>query len=321
MRYTGHFVNLLGPEKIEFTETVLDEREFGPDEIIAKTLVSAISPGTELAAYMGKPPLRPGRQYPRLLGYCNVAQIMVVGNAVVGCAVGDRILTGQSHRSLFKIPTNEIILRLPESINVAEIAPLYLYELGHIALNAGGCTEGKSIAIIGLGAIGLATVRLAGISGAVVTAVSGNKHRVRRAQDMGAHFVYVKKSPELPPQCDTVITTSNSWDDWHLALELVNKGGTIVVVGFPGRGEPLPLFNPLDSQFFYDKQLTIKATGNASGDEVVRNCAHLLGLVSAQKLHPSELISGRFPARQIETAYQRLRAPGNDAITFLLEWE
>lgn len=320
MKYTGYFVNLLAPQRIEFTETALDDRTLGADEIIAETLVSAISPGTELAAYVGKPPLRPGRQYPRLLGYCNVAQIVAVGNAVVGCAVGDRILTGQSHRSIFKIPTKEIILKLPEGIDAAEIAPLYLYELGYLALHSGGYEEGKSVAVIGLGPIGLGVVRLAGISGAIITAVSGDERRLRHAQKMGA-LTYIKKSAERPRQSDIVITTSNGWDDWHLALELANKGGTIVAVGFPGRGEPLPKFNPLDSEFFYDKRLTIKGMGNVSDEEVVRNCRELLGLVSAEKLYPSEVISGRFPARDIELAYHRLRATGSDAITFLLEWK
>ena len=38
----------------------------GDGEILCETIVTAISPGTELAAWRGLPPLRPGVVYPRL---------------------------------------------------------------------------------------------------------------------------------------------------------------------------------------------------------------------------------------------------------------
>ena len=94
MEYKGTFVNLVAPQKIEFTEMELYEKDIGSNEIIAKTILSAISPGTELAAYMGQPPLRPSiQQYPRLLGYCNVARVVAVGRAVKDCRMGDSVLT------------------------------------------------------------------------------------------------------------------------------------------------------------------------------------------------------------------------------------
>src|SRR3989338_942569 len=273
MEYKGTFVNLVTPQKIEFTEMELYEKDIGSNEIIAKTILSAISPGTELAAYMGQPPLRPSiQQYPRLLGYCNVARVVAVGRAVKDCRIGDRVLTCQSHRSMFKIYAKEVILKIPEAIDSAEIAALYLYHLGYKSLECGEVASGTTVAVIGLGPIGLGIVRLANIRGAAVTAVSGDEKRLRRASEMGAQTMHLKHAGVPVGQCDVVITTSNSWDDWLLALRLAGKGGTVVVVGFPGRGMPLPQFNPLDPQFFYDKQLTIKAAGNAPDEEVQRNC-------------------------------------------------
>ena len=54
--------------------------------------MTAISPGTELAAYVGLPPLRDGPAYPRLQGYCNVGRVLTVGERVRHLVPGQRVL-------------------------------------------------------------------------------------------------------------------------------------------------------------------------------------------------------------------------------------
>ena len=72
----------------------------GTDEILVETLVTAISPGTELAAWSGATPLRPvARIYPRLMGYCNVGRVIHLGSNVNGFALNDLVLTHSAHRS------------------------------------------------------------------------------------------------------------------------------------------------------------------------------------------------------------------------------
>lgn len=71
-------------------------------KLAVETLVSAISPGTELAAWVVAPPLRPTTQpYPRLMGYCNVCIVRApgvgAGQLPDGSAIGlsTRVLTPQ----------------------------------------------------------------------------------------------------------------------------------------------------------------------------------------------------------------------------------
>jgi hypothetical protein len=84
---------LLAPNKLIFETENIDESLLASDEILCKTLVSAISPGTEIAAYNGLPPLRPMKPYPRLVGYCNVSEIIDVGSNVTEYKIRQRILT------------------------------------------------------------------------------------------------------------------------------------------------------------------------------------------------------------------------------------
>jgi D-arabinose 1-dehydrogenase-like Zn-dependent alcohol dehydrogenase len=214
-----------------------------------------------MAAYRGDPPLRPGNAYPRLVGYCNVAEIVATGSAVTCYAVGDRILTHQSHRSAFVVEETSVLATLPSGADLVHAATTYLFHLGYNALLTGGFQPGQRVAVMGLGTLGLATVALGSAFGASVAAFSDQPDALRLAQELGADFALPKAAATSQPQdgdvaghtgIDLVVTTSNTWDDWLLALRLASRGGTICVLGFPGRTEPVPPFNPLDSQYFYD---------------------------------------------------------------------
>lgn len=80
---------LMAPKQLVFER--IEHRAPGPHEVSAKTLYSAISAGTELAAFDGLPPLSSAPAYPRLMGYCNIARIEAVGAEVREHSVGELI--------------------------------------------------------------------------------------------------------------------------------------------------------------------------------------------------------------------------------------
>src|SRR5689334_8047017 len=104
---------LTGPRNLVIRSSTLDLMGLNETQIAGKTLVSVLSPGTELAAYRGDPPLRPGNPYPRLVGYCNVASVLAAGSAVSDLRPGDRVITFQSHRSAFICAASEVVARVP----------------------------------------------------------------------------------------------------------------------------------------------------------------------------------------------------------------
>lgn len=331
---TAKVAELAGPRQLTFREEPLRAPE--SREVQARTIRSAISTGTEMAAYLGLPPLRPGKIYPRLVGYCNVAEIVACGTEVQDFGVGDRILTHQSHRSAFVCSAEEILLKLPESTDPNIAATTYLFHLGYNALLKGGFQPGQEIAVIGLGTLGLGAVALAAALDCRVTAFSNQSVQRERAVGIGAARSFSKEATE---SCDRfpsdyrgaelIITTSNRWPDWQLAMEIARPDAAICVIGFPGRGEPAPDFNPLDSQYFYDKQLRLLACGkapiSAPADDpdrfnVKRNCRFLLDLILAGKLPAGELIAEESPAAELSQIFERLagRSPGE--MIHILNW-
>lgn len=329
LQIRARVARLRAARDLVFEESTVATGELGAQEIVAATEVSAISPGTELAAYTGAPPLRPGRVYPRVVGYCNVGRVLAAG-ADAGLQRGDRILTFQSHRSHFRIPTADVIAKLPSTLDGTTASVTYLFHLGYAALLTAGYTPGMRVAVIGLGAIGVAAVLLGQALAMDPLAVS---NRAAARDGVAAHAVAVASPEEAVATkeafFDIVVTTSNAWADWRVALQLARKGGRIAVLGFPGRGLPMPDFNPLDSRWLYDKQLSIVGAGQMSERDVPpdeirftvpRNMDYLLGLVRGGRLRSDALISGSYPAESIVEAYEALLDRSRAALTYVLRW-
>lgn len=327
----ANVVWLNGPREIELREEPLAAPQ--PGELLCETIVSAISPGTELAAWTGQKPLRPSVVYPRLQGYCNVARVLE-SNAD-GFVPGDRVLSFTSHRSHFLLPAGEVLYRLPDGADAGGIACTYLYHLGYNAVLRSGARAGSRVLVIGLGALGLGTVAMAAVAGAEVVALSDQAEPARIATALGASAVHGRNGIDALAEAlgsglaDVVVSTTNGWDDWAAALRLAGQNGVIAALGFPGRNAAPGEFNPLDSQYFYMKQLRIEAVGWSPEQDDSRgflrfneraNIAYLAGLIEGGRLDPSLLISGRYPGAEIARAYEDLLARTGSPVTYLLEW-
>lgn len=304
-------------------------------EVLCETIVSVISPGTELAAFKGLPPLRPGIIYPRLLGYCNVARVLEVGPSVDGVQPGDRVLTFTSHRSAFVIAETEILYRLPETARAEDIACAYLFHLGYNAVLRGNVRAGSRVLVIGLGVLGLTTVAMAALAGARVFALSDHNGPATIALQMGAEAVFGRKDLSSmtesigPDLADLVVSTTNSWNDWQVALQVARQLGMVAVLGFPGRGEPQPLSNPLDSQYFYMKQLRIEAVGMSPERPDSRgfcrfneraNINYIANQIARGRLNPSLLVSNCYAGTNAHQAYLDLLARRSSPTTYLFKW-
>lgn len=327
-------VYLNAPYQLELRKERL-ATDIGAREILCETLVTAISPGTELAAYRGLPALRPGAGYPRLQGYCNVARVLAAGGEVREVTAGDRVLSFTSHRSHFVINADEVLLVLPQTAAAESLACTYLFHLGYDAVLKAAVRPGSRVLVLGLGALGLASVAMAAVAGGRVFGLSDQAFAGPIARAFGAAAVFSRRDLDglraaLTDQlADVIIVTTNAWKDWATALEMAALHGTIACLGFPGRGEPPPPENPLDSRFFYTKQLRILAVGMAPERGDTRgflrfnertNLKYLAELLHAGRLDAASLVSGTYPASEIEQAYRDLLARDRRAVTYLLRW-
>ena len=329
------FYQLCAPGQLELLP---DPRGLGghstPDaeQIICRTEMSALSPGTELSAYRGDPPLRPQAiVYPRLQGYCNVSTILKCGAKVPKhLKEGDRVITQQSHRSGFMIPYQEALALLPADMDARTASVTYLFHLGYSAFLKSGAVQGDRAAILGLGTLGLTTAALFKAGGIPMTVFSNFDQLCSTVRHFGLGNTLPKKVGMNSNKFDHVVVTTNEWADWKMALELCAPGGKITTLGFPGRGQAEPNFNPLDSRYFYDKQLTIQSCGymptgiNESRRDRPRairfNFEFLLEAISDGRIPAAALIKESRSYLELGEVYSEMLAGDRSALTTVLDW-
>jgi threonine dehydrogenase-like Zn-dependent dehydrogenase len=330
---------LAGPHQLVLRQETIDLDDLKPNEVAARTVVSVLSPGTELAAYVGAPPLRPIKVYPRVNGYCNVAEVVAVGAAVEGVRTGDQISTHQSHRSAFRCDAGRINAVLSSQDDAIAQATLYLWHLGYYPLIRGGVQAGHNVAILGLGTLGLTAVAMSKLAGCNVVAYSDRAIARQKALEFGADLVLAKADMAISQKklrevtngvgVDLIIFTSNSWEDWEFALQTARDGGAIAVLGFPGRGLGSPEFNPLGSQHLYDKELTIISCGNPPACDVSprdlrftlkRNYAYLSSIIRQQRIPATAIVSDVVDWRELNRVYRRLEQREDGLMTVALKW-
>lgn len=304
-------------------------RQPGPDKAHIETLASAISPGTELAAWLGLQPLRPTpNPYPRVLGYCNIGRVLSPPDGESDLKAGDHVLTHAPHHSDFHASPSQILARVPPGADLVAASTTYLFHLGYTACLASDLTMGMRVAVIGLGTVGLTTAAMVARAGAEVVGFSNHTTRRPFHDQFGLSAIHPKADWAGEP-FDLVISTANGWPDWRLACELARRGGAVTCLGFPGRGQALPGFNPLDSAWFYDKQLTLRSCGYAPDLDVPeidrrftlkRNCRFLLGEILAGRLPGRALVAESRRANELEAVYAALAAHRNDGQTVVLDW-
>lgn len=329
----SNVVWLNAPRNLEFKQIEIGACKEG--EIYCETIITAISPGTELAAFQGLPPLRGGPQYPRLQGYCNVAKVIDLGENVKNIKLGDRILSFQSHCSSFVIKEKDVLHVLKEDEDESKIVCSYLYHLGYNAVLRSGVRAGSKVLIVGMGALGITSLQMSCIAGAITDVITQQTSSLKIAHQIGVRNIYTREEfDQLSDfgklqQYDVVITTVNGWADWRRALVGARKLGMIAMLGFPGRGENNSDFNPLDPQYVYSKQLRIEAVGESPEYIDSREFLHfnerdnikfIINCIDQKIIRTDLIATNRFNCMDINKAYESLSTRTLTSATALIDW-
>jgi len=321
---------LYGAGDLRIEERPLDIDNLKDHQVHVETEVTALSTGTDLGNYLGKSTEIPGApDYPRPVGYSNVGVIRRVGNSVRHLRAGQRVFSLKPHLSGYIAEPSDLLVPVPDGVSSEQASLGYLTQLGMAAMRQAGYQAGESVAVIGLGVIGLGTVGIARAMGANVIGVANSSLRADAATAVGAHRVYVPGDGAPPADVDVVVLTANPWAAFRMSVEIARYGGRISVLGFPGRGEPAPDFNPLDPKWFYGKQLTLIGAGFSPRTEcppgeirfnLRRNLEYIFALMAVGSLCLEPIITHRLPAERMGDAYELARQHSKSLIGAIFDW-
>ena len=176
-------------------------------------------------------------------------------------------------------------------------------------VNTAEVEPGASIVIVGLGGVGLSAVMGAALAGATpIVAIDSNPEKLALARDLGAtHGVLAEQAARdvaaiLPGGPDYVLEAVGAAPTLRLAMDLVPRGGTLVLVGMGAKGDDFSF-----EQFpFVDGGRTI--LGSNYGSTVPqRDFPRLARLHVEGRLPIERLIEAEIPLDELEDALDRLR--------------
>jgi len=197
---------------------------------------------------------------PLQMGYCNAGVVLESG--VTGFSEGDRVVSSGPHAEIVRMPSN-LCARIPDEVDdeTASFAVLGSIALQGVRLAAP--TIGESVAVIGLGLIGLLTVQILRANGCRVIGLDFDSNRCELARQFGAEVVDLSQSGDPVSQAiafsrhrgiDAIIITAStsSNDPVRQAARMSRKRGRIVLVGVSGL--------ELSRADFYEKELTFQVS-------------------------------------------------------------
>ena len=292
--------------------------------------------GSDLHIYHGRVKIEPGFT----IGHEFVGRVLVAGDQVTRVAPGDRVLgcfhtacgrcffclTGAYHECDLKrtfghganmgalqgtqaeqalVPNADLTLRkVPDG--VADEIALFAGDVmgtGYHAIAAGEVRPGDSVAVLGLGPVGLCAVQTALAAGAgPVVAIDTVEARLAVAQEFGAVPVHLtEQSPrevvrELTGErgVDVAVDAVGHPDALDLAIRLARKAGAVVAIGVYAERCPVHM------GLVWIKGLTLKA-GPAN---VIGHVDRVLGMLAARTLDPGPLVTHHMRLDDAVEAYR-----------------
>jgi 2-desacetyl-2-hydroxyethyl bacteriochlorophyllide A dehydrogenase len=304
------------------------------DEALVRVEASGIC-GSDLHIFHGRVPVEPGFT----IGHEFVGTVLAAGDDVERVAVGDRVLgcfhtacatcatclRGDYHRcergrtfghgsklgdlqgaqaeQLLVPRANLTLRRVPEGMS-DEVA-LFAGDVmgtGYHAVAHAGLRSGDTVAVLGLGPVGLCAVQAALAGGAVeVFAIDSVAPRLEMARRFGATPVHLtEEEPKRVVRAategrgvDVVVDAVGDPGPLEMAISLARDAGTVSGIGaYAGRGE-LPL------GLAWLKGQTLRL-GLAN---VIAHVDRVLALMQAGKLDPSPLVTHHMKLDEAADAY------------------
>jgi predicted dehydrogenase len=195
-------------------------------------------------------------------GYCNVGVVEYCGAGVSGISVGDRIVSNGKHAEHVVVPGN-LCARIPEGVSDEDAAFTVVGAIGLQGIRLAQVSLGETVAVIGLGLIGLLTVQLLRAQGCRVIGIDFDVQKLSLAEKFGASTIHLDDGVD-PVQAavqfsrgrgvDAVLITAatDSNDPVRQAAQMCRKRGRIVLVGVAGLN--------LSRADFYEKELSFQVS-------------------------------------------------------------
>ena len=140
-----------------------------PDgQVMVKTAISTISPGTERAVLTDSPNCGGYTHhiFPRQSGYSSAGTVVAIGKGVTSVRPGDRVIVYWGTHSAYNVVAEKQAVKIPDGISFEEAAVVVIYTISLGALRKFRVEIGESALVMGCGLLGQFAVKLLHAAGA-----------------------------------------------------------------------------------------------------------------------------------------------------------
>jgi len=279
---------------------------------------------------------------PLPLGYSSAGVVVETGPEMLGFNPGDRVVSNGNHAEVVCVPGN-LCARIPDGVDDATAAFTVVAAIALQGVRLADPRLGESIAVIGLGLLGLLTVQILRANGCRVLGFDYEPGKVALSRVYGATAFNLSDGAD-PVQAaadfseghgvDGVIITAatKSNDPVQQAPQMCRKRGRVVLVGVTGL--------TLSRDDFYKKEISFQVScsyGPGRYDTAYekkgldypigfvrwtesRNFTAILDLMAAGQIRVKELVSRTFPIASAHEAYEAV-ASGEKLLGIVLEYD
>jgi 2-desacetyl-2-hydroxyethyl bacteriochlorophyllide A dehydrogenase len=327
-------LSFIAPRRVTVREEPLGSP--AASQALVETLVSAISPGTEMLVYRGEvpdgmlldstlPALARDFSFPLKYGYAAVGRVVELGEGVDAAWLGRLVMSFHPHESHFLASPDELI-PVPAGLSPEAAAFLPNMETAVSLLMDGRPVVGERVAVFGQGVVGLLTTALlARLPLSDLTTVDRHPRRREASLELGAQAALDPASPgaleALRASADLTYELSGSPPALDQAIAVTGFAGRIVIGSWYGdKRVPLHLggdFHRSRIQLLSSQVSTLapRWTGRWSKARRLEVAWRLLAAVE-----PTRLITHRFPLAEAAAAYDLLDRRPEEAIQVLLSY-
>jgi threonine dehydrogenase-like Zn-dependent dehydrogenase len=322
--------------------------EIGSTEVLAESIASGISHGTEMTIFRGQAPdvrtfidlpqdlIQPQatmggsfeQRFPIKYAYANVGRVLDAGTDS-GLRRGDLIFARVPHQSHFVVDRS-LTTKLPDDLSPVDAATtIGLLDVAVNAMLDHPVLVGDVVVVFGLGLVGLFTLQLARRTASTVIAVDPIAHRRDLALRYGADLAV---GPEAALEAvrdlsggrgaDVSIEASGAPAALQSAIEATGAEGTIVVPAYYGR-KPVELV--LSPEFHMRRLRMVSSSVNAPDGRLSARWTNErrlnLDVSLLNELHAGDLISHRIPFDEAERAFALVDEHPDEVLSVVLTHE
>jgi 2-desacetyl-2-hydroxyethyl bacteriochlorophyllide A dehydrogenase len=306
-------------------------REPGPEEVLLETVVTCVSPGTELRTMRG---LAEGTVFPYIPGYANIGRVVAKG-AKAEIAIGTLCLaSGTRHAEGLALTwgghcshaviEERALLPVPAGVDPLDAVMVRLGAISYHGMRVSDPRPGERVAVLGLGPIGQLAALMHRLAGARVVGYDRAEARMATARAAGIETTAAAATPAaafaqvFPGGADIVVDATGSIHAIPGGIEVakmipwgteVERGARYLIQG----SYPASFSIPYQPAFFKELSFLLPRDASRGDHQAVMAC------LARRELSLRAMVTTVLKPEQAADAY-RMLAEDPTQVTVAFRW-